>query len=67
MVLNKGIGDPKPRVTNIQGTNLKSSTGTSIRVRDMTPITEKQMEQNMENEMTTGAMWWCIRVMAAVV
>ena len=26
MVLNKGIWDPKPRVTNIKGTNLKSLT-----------------------------------------
>ena len=25
MVLNKGIWDPTPRVTDIQGTNLKSS------------------------------------------
>ena len=24
MVLNKGIWEPKPRVTNIKGTNLKS-------------------------------------------
>ena len=27
MVLNKGIWDPKPRVTNIRGTNLKSLKG----------------------------------------
>ena len=30
MILNKGIWDPRPRVTNIKGTNLKSLTNKSI-------------------------------------
>ena len=38
MVLNKGIWDPKPRVTSIKGTNLKSLTSKSIQLPNKTSI-----------------------------
>ena len=38
MVLNKGTWDPKPRVTSVKGTNLKSLTIRTMETVDEQPL-----------------------------